>query len=238
MADDTQSPYLTLSRHAEVEHQWEINRSIFLTRLVRVQTEDQARAVIAEQRSSHREAGHHCSAFVLGAGAPIRRSSDDGEPSGTAGIPMLQALVQYRLPGTPRPAVAQQAPLSDLVAVVTRWFGGIKLGAGGLVRAYSSSVSTALDQAQLVVRQPQQQYLLGLDVATAGRDESAIRAAGIQVLDVAHSAHTVELVLSTDPGDPARDRLSTQCSALVGASVHLEPFTLDWVDTAIRSTRS
>lgn len=109
----------------------EIKRSRFMTRLRRVADEAAARAVIEERRSIHFDARHHCSAFVLGADGRIARSSDDGEPAGTAGVPMLQVLVKHEL--------------TDVVAVVTRYFGGTKLGAGGLVRAYSEAVAQAVD---------------------------------------------------------------------------------------------
>lgn len=116
-----------------VDIELEIKRSRFLTRLRRVTSEAQARAVIDERRATHFDARHHCSAFVLGPDGRTARSSDDGEPAGTAGVPMLQVL--------------QKGNLTDVVAVVTRYFGGVKLGAGGLVRAYSEAVSGAIDRA-------------------------------------------------------------------------------------------
>lgn len=108
----------------------EIKRSRFLTRIRRVTSEEDARAVVEERRSHYFDARHHCSAFVLGPDGRTARSSDDGEPAGTAGIPMLTVL--------------QRNELTDVVAVVTRYFGGIKLGAGGLVRAYSDAVAGAV----------------------------------------------------------------------------------------------
>ncbi|WP_336660282.1 IMPACT family protein [Leucobacter sp. USHLN153] len=114
---------------AAVDAEQEISRSRFLTRLERVSDEGAARSVIARVRAEHPRARHHCSAFVLEPGARVQRSNDDGEPSGTAGAPMLDALVS--------------AGLSDVVAVVTRYFGGVLLGAGGLTRAYRSSVAEA-----------------------------------------------------------------------------------------------
>ncbi|MEV8338820.1 YigZ family protein [Leucobacter sp. NPDC077196] len=122
---------------AAVEAEQEISRSRFLVRLERVETEPAARDVIARVRAEHPRARHHCSAFVLGPDGRVQRSNDDGEPSGTAGAPMLDALVS--------------AGLSDVVAVVTRYFGGVLLGAGGLTRAYRSSVASATQRA---VRQP------------------------------------------------------------------------------------
>ena len=113
-----------------VDVELEIKRSRFLTRLRRVTSEDEARAVIEDRRRTHFDARHHCSAFVLGPDARTARSSDDGEPSGTAGVPMLGVLGSNHL--------------TDVVAVATRYFGGVKLGAGGLVRAYSDAVARAV----------------------------------------------------------------------------------------------
>ena len=84
-------------------------------------------------RAQHWDARHHCSAFVLGPRSELQRSSDDGEPAGTAGAPMLEVL--------------RGAGVSDVAAVVTRWFGGTLLGAGGLVRAYGDAVRAALAEA-------------------------------------------------------------------------------------------
>lgn len=143
--------YQTIARPAEAE--LEISRSRFLTRIERVETEAQARAVIARVREEHPRARHHCSAFVLGAGQRTQRSSDDGEPSGTAGAPMLDALTS--------------AGLSDVVAVVTRYFGGVLLGAGGLTRAYRAAVAEAVLGAQRVTRAPRRgvKVLTEYDVA-------------------------------------------------------------------------
>ena len=105
-------------------------RSRFLAHVARAETEAAARAVIAEARAAHHDARHHCSAFVLGADAMLRRSNDDGEPSGTAGRPMLDVL--------------GGRGLSDVVVVVTRWFGGTLLGTGGLTRAYGDATAAAL----------------------------------------------------------------------------------------------
>ncbi len=111
--------YRTVARPSVAEV--EVKRSRFSCRLERVSDEAAARAVVEEERRVHWDARHHCSAFVLGPSGEVQRSSDDGEPAGTAGAPMLEVLVG--------------AGLSDVVAVVTRWFGGVLLGAGGLVRA-------------------------------------------------------------------------------------------------------
>ena len=139
----------------------EIKRSRFLTRLRRVASEADARAVVEERRRTQFDARHHCSAFVLGPDARTARSSDDGEPAGTAGVPILGVLNANRL--------------TDVVAVVTRYFGGIKLGAGGLVRAYSDAVAQAVAAAG--TRQVVLCSLIAVEVplADAGALESQIR---------------------------------------------------------------
>ena len=126
----------------------EIKRSEFIGHVKRVYTTDEARAYIDSLRKSYHDARHVCSAFVLGADREIQRSSDDGEPAGTAGIPMLQALLarQTRIDegGT---------DLSDLVAVVVRYFGGIKLGVSGLIEAYRTATADALAHCEMVWRE-------------------------------------------------------------------------------------
>jgi len=112
-----------------------VNRSRFICTLYRVADDAQARERIGAHRRAHWEATHNCTAYVLDQGQSAR-SSDDGEPAGTAGVPMLEVL--------------RGRELTDVLAVVTRYFGGVKLGAGGLVRAYGSSVSAAVDAVGVV----------------------------------------------------------------------------------------
>ncbi|MGO3151347.1 MAG: IMPACT family protein [Galactobacter sp.] len=175
---------------AEVEHTIEIQRSVFLTRLVPVADESSAREVIEDQRKAHHGARHHCSAFVLGPDREVQRSSDDGEPGGTAGVPMMQALLQ-------RETASGHRDLTDVVAVVTRWFGGILLGAGGLVRAYSDSVSQALDVATEQRWTRRRQLLLDVPYDQAGKAENVLRrleSASVSGTDYGPRALTMTLV--------------------------------------------
>ena len=144
-----------------VEHETVIRKSRFLTRIEPVSSVEQADAVIAAIRKRAWDATHNCTAMVTGLLGDQARSSDDGEPSGTAGIPMLEVL--------------RRRELTDVVAVVTRYFGGVKLGAGGLVRAYSSAVSEALDLASLVRRAALRQVTLEVPHADAGRYDNLLR---------------------------------------------------------------
>jgi uncharacterized YigZ family protein len=182
----TRDHYLTIARDGEAEI--EVKRSRFLCTLVRVEDEYAARAVVERLRKQHWDARHHCSAFVLGPGAEVQRSSDDGEPAGTAGAPMLEVL--------------RGREVSDVVAVVTRWFGGVLLGAGGLVRAYSDAVRAGLDEVGTLTRHLVVEHDLVVNHADAGRLESDLRARGIAVLDVAY-ADRVTLRLGVPAPDAA-----------------------------------
>lgn len=150
-----------------VDTEIEISRSRFLTRLVRVEGEEAAREVIASVRAQHPRARHHCSAFVLGPDGRVQRSNDDGEPSGTAGAPMLDALVS--------------AGLSDVVAVVTRYFGGVLLGAGGLTRAYRAAVAGAVAEATRVRRGVRREVTVTADYEVAAQIEAEARRRGYTV---------------------------------------------------------
>ncbi|MGT2667718.1 YigZ family protein [Streptococcus rifensis] len=128
-----------------------IKKSRFICHLKRVETEEDARDFIMQIRKEHYKANHNCSAFIIGEKSEIKRTSDDGEPSGTAGVPMLSVL--------------ENLELTNVVAVVTRYFGGTKLGAGGLIRAYASSVSQAVQTIGRIEIKEQQGIRLRLTYA-------------------------------------------------------------------------
>ncbi|MDO5499160.1 MAG: YigZ family protein [Propionibacteriaceae bacterium] len=205
--------YRTIARAAEVD--LEVKRSIFRCRLEHVTDEASARAVIERARAEHWAARHHCSAFILGPDGQTARSSDDGEPPGTAGAPMLEVL--------------RGAELTEVVAVVTRWFGGTLLGAGGLVRAYSEAVREAVAAAGVRRRELQAEFTLALDHAIAGRVESELRARGLTVLDTGYAA-MVTLRLGV-PDDEA-DRLNTIVAELTAGSAEAQRVGESWVDAS------
>jgi len=146
---------------AAVEHELVVKKSRFIARIEPVSSVTEADAVIAGIRKRFWDARHNCSAMVTGVLGDQARSSDDGEPSGTAGVPMLEML--------------RRRELTDVVAVVTRYFGGVKLGAGGLVRAYSTAVSEALDLAATVRRESLTQASIDVAHADAGRFDNLLR---------------------------------------------------------------
>ncbi|MPV38317.1 DUF1949 domain-containing protein [Georgenia subflava] len=191
---------MRLARGADVRAEIEVRRSRFLTLLRRVDDEDAARALVADARSRYPDARHHCSAFVVDvAGAnPVERSSDDGEPAGTAGMPMLEVL--------------RGSGMSDVAAVVVRWFGGVKLGTGGLVRAYSDAVQAALDVAPVVRLERLDLWEVDLEHADAGRIEAELHGRGLTVQDVAYAATGVRVTVATDDGDALVSLLATLTS--------------------------
>lgn len=174
--DDDVAPYPS-TVGAPLEHEMVVKKSRFVTAVVPVRSVAEADAAIAAVRRRRWDAGHHCLALVVGLRADQQRSSDDGEPSGTAGVPMLEVL--------------RRRELTDLVAVVSRYFGGTKLGAGGLVRAYSAAVSETLDLARIVRRTAAVRIAVTVPHADAGRVESVLRdwadAHGAQVDDVGYA---------------------------------------------------
>jgi uncharacterized YigZ family protein len=215
--------YTTLAPGDDFRHELEIKRSRFITVLRRAPDEDAARALVSELRKEFHDARHHCSAFVLGPDRSIQRSNDDGEPSGTAGIPMLEALIRRET----QPGVSD---LSDVSAVVVRYFGGILLGAGGLVRAYSESVSAALDAAPLVQRRRLRICEIAAAHHAAGRLENELRSAGYVMGATSYEpAETIlRLVLPDDPAsiDDAVERLA----AMSGGTSVLHLRGTEWVD--------
>jgi uncharacterized YigZ family protein len=201
--------YATVARAATVET--EVRRSRFLCRVERVTDEDAARAVVDLARREHPDAGHHCSAYVLGPDGEVQRSHDDGEPSGTAGAPMLEVLRGHEV--------------SDVVAVVTRWFGGTLLGAGGLVRAYGDAVRAGLEAAGTRRRHLSRLYDVRVGHADAGRLESDLRGRGLDVLDADYAEH-VTLRLAAAPSTD----LAALLAELTGGTVDATPAGTVWTD--------
>jgi len=205
--------YLTIARDAEAEI--EVKRSRFRCTLRRVDDEAAARALVERLRKQHWDARHHCAAFVLGPPpTPVERSSDDGEPAGTAGAPMLEVL--------------RGREVSDVAAVVTRWFGGTLLGTGGLARAYADATRAALDAAGTLRRTLVREHLLVLDHADAGRVESELRNRGVTVLGTTYAAR-VELRLGVTP--EAEPGLAGLVAGLTGGAAETAVIGERWADS-------
>lgn len=138
-----------------------IQKSRFIGHAARAETEQQAIEFIDSIKLRHRTATHNCSAYLIGEHDSIQKANDDGEPSGTAGFPMLEVL--------------KKKGLKDTVLVVTRYYGGIKLGGGGLIRAYGKAASEALAASGIVERKLHHLMKTSIDYTWLGKLENEIR---------------------------------------------------------------
>lgn len=151
--------YLTVQEYGESEII--ISKSRFLTYVSRAETEEEALAFIDVIKKKHPQATHNCSCYLVGEHDNIQKANDDGEPSGTAGVPMLEVLKKQQL--------------KDTVVVVTRYFGGIKLGGGGLIRAYSKATSEGITAATVVERVMHALMKVSVDYTWLGKIENEVR---------------------------------------------------------------
>lgn len=129
-----------------IEHQLVINKSQFIVNLIQVENEDQIIQELNNIKHKYKKATHHCYGYIIN---NIKRFNDDNEPSGTAGIPILSVL--------------EKQQLNNVLCVITRYFGGIKLGAGGLIRAYTKGVTEALNKTKIIPLVEQKTIIIGFN---------------------------------------------------------------------------
>ncbi|WP_371796617.1 YigZ family protein [Streptomyces sp. NBC_01718] len=184
-----QEQYRTVARAGV--HETEINRSRFICALAPAATEQEAQDFVARIRREHPTATHNCFAYVIGADASVQKASDDGEPGGTAGAPMLQMLMRREM--------------RYVAAVVTRYYGGVKLGAGGLIRAYGGVVGEALDELGTITRQRFRLATITVGHQRAGRLENDLRATALAVREVRY-AEAVIIEIGLPDSDVERFR--------------------------------
>lgn len=184
-------PFITIAKNTSFE--MVIKKSRFICSIGRADTEEAAQDFIAQVQTANRKANHNCFAYMIGDKDQVQRESDNGEPSGTAGVPILESL--------------QLAKLHNVVAVVTRYFGGIKLGAGGLIRAYSNVTTNAIHQAGLVQRVLQ--TAVDITVSYAQHDKLLYFLKEQQV-EVADEAYGVDVTVTIFVDQAACDDLIDQ----------------------------
>jgi uncharacterized YigZ family protein len=176
-----------------------VKKSRFICTVQRVTSEDDARAHLLALKKHYWDASHNCSAWIIGPRGELRRSNDDGEPGGTAGAPMLHVL--------------DTRGVTDTLAVVTRYFGGTLLGAGGLIRAYGQAVSNAIDEVSIVERVPLTVVAVEAAHDEAGRLENLLRHTSWRVSAIDYGAQvTFELPLGEAEIDLFRAWLSETTS--------------------------
>lgn len=194
--------------YAPARSEIEIKRSRFIASLARTDSEEAAREFIAQIRREFPDARHHCTAFIIhqDTGPDTARSSDDGEPAGTAGGPMLKVLTE--------------SGLTNVTCIVTRYFGGTKLGTGGLVRAYSEAVQQVLKNAQTVRIVTQPSYQLNLPIGEAGKIEAKLTQNGYQIL-TRHFAQEATLRLAA-PLETTKSQIESYLSSIAGREITVE----------------
>ena len=159
--------YKTINGYSQTE--WEVQKSRFISYVNHVENETQAQDFVNQIRKKHFDATHNCYAYIIGEHSDTQKSNDDGEPSGTAGVPILEVL--------------KKNELSDVVVVVTRYFGGIKLGAGGLIRAYGKSATLGLEASVIVKKSVFNCYNLSMDYDLLGTLENYLHQKEIRIKD-------------------------------------------------------
>lgn len=152
-------PYSTVNRASSIE--FTIQKSRFIGRCFPLQNEEEALFALSEVKKRHWDATHNCYAYALGPSFETARFSDDGEPGGTAGLPMLEVI--------------KSRGVTDTLVVATRYFGGVLLGAGGLVRAYTRTAAEAVSAAGVVHMRPAQKIEIAVDYARYGAVEGYVR---------------------------------------------------------------
>ncbi|MEH7109765.1 YigZ family protein [Bacillus sp. JJ1764] len=204
--------YLTVKQAGE--HEINIQRSRFIAHIKRTETETEAQDFIQMIKKQHWDATHNCSAYLIGEHDQIQKANDDGEPSGTAGVPILEVL--------------KKRHLKDTTVVVTRYFGGIKLGAGGLIRAYGKATSEGLEAVGIVERRLVQVMRVKMDYTWLGKIEKELRASTEYKLKEIHYLDIVEVEVYVDENktkdftDWMIECTNGQCSLEKGETVYLE----------------
>lgn len=203
--------YLTVKDYGE--HELIIQKSRFIAQLQRAETEQKAQEFIQTIKKKHWNATHNCSAYLIGEHDQIQKANDDGEPSGTAGVPILEVL--------------KKRQLKDTVVVVTRYFGGIKLGAGGLIRAYGKAASEGLDAAGIVERRLVQVMHVKIDYTWLGKLEKELRSSAYRIKEI-HYLDVVEIETFVDENlvqsfkEWMVELTNGQCTLEKGETVYLE----------------
>lgn len=165
-----------------------IRKSRFIGHVMPVDNEEKAMQFIEDIKKQHRNATHNCSAYMIGERDEIQRQSDDGEPSGTAGKPILEVI--------------RNQQVKNVAIVVTRYFGGIMLGAGGLIRAYADGAALALEAGEVITRVLRREVFVQIDYTWLGKVENELRTKGTKTGETSFTDTVTLLCLPrNDEGD-------------------------------------
>lgn len=206
--------YLTVKGYGEREIV--IQKSRFIAQVDRAANEEEAKAFVQRIKKRHWNATHNCSAYVIGEGNGVQKANDDGEPGGTAGVPILEVLLKKGL--------------RDTVVVVTRYFGGIKLGAGGLIRAYGRAAAEGIESAGIVKRSLMRSMTAGFDYTWLGKIENEL-AASPYVLKETRYSDRVEMDILVPMGE--EDAFASWMAGLTNGQAEIEEGEAGYVETEI-----
>jgi uncharacterized YigZ family protein len=208
------SRYLTVKETGE--HEIVIEKSRFIAHISRAETEEQAQEFIQSIKKKYWNATHNCSAYLIGENDQIQKANDDGEPSGTAGVPILEVLKKKKL--------------KDTVVVVTRYFGGIKLGSGGLIRAYGKATSEGLNAAGIVERQLMRIMHVKIDYTWLGKVENELRSTEYAIKET-HYLNLVEIEIYAEEGK--KETFTKWIIELTNGQVEVSEGKLNYLEIAI-----
>lgn len=202
----TLKPYKTLLTRASDE--FIINKSRFIGYGAPAASEEEALGFLADVRSTHKDASHHCYAYIIGANMGVMRYSDDGEPGGTAGMPIIEVM--------------KARQITNACVVVVRYFGGVLLGAGGLTRAYSQGAATAINAAGVGEVSPTRRYLMEVPYPMLGRVEYLLKSLPVIVEDKQFSDAIVMTLIVR-----ARDDEAFLSAVTSGTDGRIEPIFME-----------
>ena len=202
----TLKPYKTLLTRASDE--FIINKSRFIGYGAPAASEEEALGFLADVRSAHKDASHHCYAYIIGANMGVMRYSDDGEPGGTAGMPIIEVM--------------KARQVTNACVVVVRYFGGVLLGAGGLTRAYSQGAATAINAAGVGEVSPTRRYLMEVPYPMLGRVEYLLKSLPVIVEDKQFSDAIVMTLIVR-----ARDDEALLSAVTSGTDGRIEPIFME-----------
>ena len=202
----TLKPYKTLLTRASDE--FIINKSRFIGYGAPAASEEEALGFLADVRSAHKDASHHCYAYIIGANMGVMRYSDDGEPGGTAGMPIIEVM--------------KARQVTNACVVVVRYFGGVLLGAGGLTRAYSQGAATAINAAGVGEVSPTRRYLMEVPYPMLGRVEYLLKSLPAIVEDKQFSDAIVMTLIVR-----ARDDEAFLSAVTSGTDGRIEPIFME-----------
>ena len=202
----TLKPYKTLLTRASDE--FIINKSRFIGYGAPAASEEEALGFLADVRSAHKDASHHCYAYIIGANMGVMRYSDDGEPGGTAGMPIIEVM--------------KARQVTNACVVVVRYFGGVLLGAGGLTRAYAQGAAAAVDAAGVGEVSPTRRYLMEVPYPMLGRVEYLLKSLPVIVEDKQFSDAIVMTLIVR-----ARDDEAFLSAVMSGTDGRIEPIFME-----------